>query len=184
MPRVLLWIRFVSSFLECLRVSGSWASSRGDFKYLVSTQRSSPAVPPHSLSPCVHVCLFINFTFPSPGPFFLLPRAGEVSFYFRDKASQGMQHISEFRAPCTVLALWAPCGSYFATASTYPRMKVDNSLSVLDYRGKIHQPFSPKSSHFRRFVSLLARPPVIVYELVFLWLTGSRCFCLSRLRHA
>ena len=63
--------------------------------------------------------------------------AGEVSFYYRDKASQGMQHISEFKAPCTVLALWAPCGSYFATASTYPRMKVDNCLSVLDYRGKI-----------------------------------------------
>lgn len=58
-------------FLECLHVSGSWASSSNDFKFHVSSQNSSPVVARHSLSPCVHACLFINFTFLPSVPFFL-----------------------------------------------------------------------------------------------------------------
>ncbi|KFG61777.1 GYF domain-containing protein, partial [Toxoplasma gondii RUB] len=62
--------------------------------------------------------------------------AGELSFWFRDSTVRGMSLITEWRAACTVQSIWAPSGDLFLTASTYPRMKVDNVFRVFDYEGE------------------------------------------------
>ncbi|PFH34481.1 GYF domain-containing protein [Besnoitia besnoiti] len=62
--------------------------------------------------------------------------AGELSFWYRDSNVRGMSLITEWRAACTVQSLWAPSGDLFLTASTYPRMKVDNVFRVFDYEGE------------------------------------------------
>ncbi|CBZ52310.1 conserved hypothetical protein [Neospora caninum Liverpool] len=62
--------------------------------------------------------------------------AGELSFWYRDSNVRGMSLITEWRAACTVQSVWAPSGDMFLTASTYPRMKVDNVFRVFDYEGE------------------------------------------------
>eukprot|EP01071_Lankesteria_metandrocarpae_P006028 Lankesteria_metandrocarpae@DN4216_c0_g1_i2.p1 len=62
--------------------------------------------------------------------------AGDLSFWYRNAATQSMQLIAEWREPCTVLCGWAPTGMHFFTASTRPRRKVDNCLKIFTYEGR------------------------------------------------
>lgn len=66
---------------------------------------------------------------------------GDLSFWHRDESEENhrkaMRIIADWREPCTVLCGWAPDGRHFFSASTYPRMKVDNQFKVFDREGRI-----------------------------------------------
>ncbi|PHJ16542.1 gyf domain-containing, partial [Cystoisospora suis] len=86
-----------------------------------------------------------------------------------------MSLITEWRAACTVQSVWAPSGDLFLTASTYPRMKVDNLLRVFDYEGKLAQEIRNIFACLScQLYHLLARFSV----LLFLSLFFSLCFRL------
>ena len=44
--------------------------------------------------------------------------------------------LSTTRIPCTVICEWGPDGRHFLSASTFPRMRVDNFIQVVNYDGK------------------------------------------------
>ena len=43
--------------------------------------------------------------------------------------------LSTTRIPCTVICEWGPDGRHFLSASTFPRMRVDNFIQVVNYDG-------------------------------------------------
>ena len=43
--------------------------------------------------------------------------------------------LSTTRIPCTVVCEWGPDGRHFLSASTFPRMRVDNFIQVVNYDG-------------------------------------------------
>lgn len=45
--------------------------------------------------------------------------------------------LSTVRVPCTVLCEWGPDGRNFLTASTFPRMRVDNFVQIINYDGTV-----------------------------------------------
>ncbi|KAK1932680.1 hypothetical protein X943_000326 [Babesia divergens] len=68
--------------------------------------------------------------------------AGEICFWYR-KDSYDYEQIVHFKEPCTVISEWSPDSRFFMTASTFPRMKVDNFLKVFNHEGDLleHQKF-------------------------------------------
>lgn len=62
---------------------------------------------------------------------------GDLSFWYRDTEARCMKLVADWREPCTVMCGWSPDGRHFYTASTFPRMKVDNHFKVFDYEGNL-----------------------------------------------
>ncbi|KJP86182.1 hypothetical protein AK88_04153 [Plasmodium fragile] len=62
--------------------------------------------------------------------------AGDICFYFKEK-DDSVILIKQYREPCTVLCDWSADGTLFMTASTYPRMKVENTFKIYTYEGKL-----------------------------------------------
>ena len=56
---------------------------------------------------------------------------GDIDVWDKNKALC----LSTVRVPCTVLCEWGPDGRHFATASTFPRMRVDNFVQINSYDG-------------------------------------------------
>eukprot|EP00388_Colpodella_angusta_P020845 GDKJ01052499.1.p1 GENE.GDKJ01052499.1~~GDKJ01052499.1.p1 ORF type:complete len:248 (-),score=51.23 GDKJ01052499.1:78-821(-) len=73
--------------------------------------------------------------------------------------------IGQTRVNCTVIVKWSPCGRYFLCASTFPRRKMDNFVSIryydcmeiekFDQKSKVDcldpsDPDSADTTHFKR----------------------------------
>eukprot|EP00762_Andalucia_godoyi_P003421 ANDGO_04372.mRNA.1 Eukaryotic translation initiation factor 2A len=65
------------------------------------------------------------------GGFGSLP--GEMDFWDRD--GKKWKRLCTVRAHHPVTYSWSPCGRYFATATTFPRLKVDNNVTIWKYSG-------------------------------------------------
>ncbi|EAN32719.1 Eukaryotic translation initiation factor eIF2A family protein [Theileria parva strain Muguga] len=61
--------------------------------------------------------------------------AGEICFWYKKEGSHEMEQIVQFKEPCTVLSEWSLDSKYFITASTFPRMKVDNFFKIFNCEG-------------------------------------------------
>eukprot|EP00933_Yihiella_yeosuensis_P078103 TRINITY_DN8920_c4_g1_i1.p1 TRINITY_DN8920_c4_g1~~TRINITY_DN8920_c4_g1_i1.p1 ORF type:complete len:626 (+),score=147.33 TRINITY_DN8920_c4_g1_i1:194-2071(+) len=70
------------------------------------------------------------------GKFFVLGGYGQLlgDTDFWDKG--GKQNMGSTRMECCVVCGWAPDGRHFLTATTHPRMRVDNKIQIFDYVGK------------------------------------------------
>jgi len=55
--------------------------------------------------------------------------AGDTDFW--DKA--GRKKLGSIRMECCVVSGWSPDGRHFLTATTHPRMRVDNKIEIYDY---------------------------------------------------
>jgi hypothetical protein len=63
--------------------------------------------------------------------------AGDVVFY--NKMNKGVcKQMGATRSGSAVTASWSPCGRYLMTATTAPRLRVDNNVRVFNYVGKWH----------------------------------------------
>ncbi|GIX60803.1 GYF domain-containing protein [Babesia caballi] len=62
--------------------------------------------------------------------------AGEICFWYR-KDQRDYEQIVHMKEPCTVISEWSHDSRYFMTASTYPRMKVDNFLKIFTHEGDL-----------------------------------------------
>jgi uncharacterized protein with WD repeat len=61
--------------------------------------------------------------------------AGDVVFY--NKLNKGVcKQMGATRSGSAVTASWSPCGRYLMTATTAPRLRVDNNIRVFNYVGK------------------------------------------------
>ncbi|WIA28435.1 hypothetical protein OEZ86_010979 [Tetradesmus obliquus] len=59
---------------------------------------------------------------------------GDIVFY--NKLSKGVcKQMGATRSASSVSAAWSPCGRYFMTATTAPRLRVDNNVRVFNYVG-------------------------------------------------
>ena len=56
---------------------------------------------------------------------------GDIDVWDKNKALC----LSTVRVPCTVVCEWGPDGRHFLTASTFPRMRVDNFVQIINYDG-------------------------------------------------
>ena len=56
---------------------------------------------------------------------------GDIDVWDKNKALC----LSTVRIPCTVICEWGPDGRHFVSASTFPRMRVDNFAQVVNYDG-------------------------------------------------
>ncbi len=59
---------------------------------------------------------------------------GQVDIYDRE---QKFKLVSSFEASNTSVCEWSPCGKFILTATTSPRLRVDNSIHVWHYTGKL-----------------------------------------------
>ncbi|KAF4667583.1 Eukaryotic translation initiation factor 2A [Perkinsus olseni] len=59
--------------------------------------------------------------------------AGEMDFW--DMAEYKV--VGSLRAECPVISVWAPDGRHFSTATTWPRMRVDNKIDIYSYNGRL-----------------------------------------------
>ncbi|EER19547.1 hypothetical protein Pmar_PMAR012528 [Perkinsus marinus ATCC 50983] len=59
--------------------------------------------------------------------------AGEMDFW--DMAEYKV--VGSLRAECPVISVWAPDGRHFSTATTWPRMRVDNKIDIYSYTGRL-----------------------------------------------
>uniref|UniRef100_A0A7I4FRM4 Eukaryotic translation initiation factor 2A n=1 Tax=Physcomitrium patens TaxID=3218 RepID=A0A7I4FRM4_PHYPA len=59
---------------------------------------------------------------------------GDVAFWDRES----LKCFHTLKAPVTVTAEWSPDGRYFMTATTAPRLQVDNGFKVFKYDGTPH----------------------------------------------
>jgi len=57
--------------------------------------------------------------------------AGDVDFW--DKPNK--EKLATIRIECCVMCEWAPDGRHFLSATTHPRMRVDNKIEMFDYMG-------------------------------------------------
>lgn len=62
--------------------------------------------------------------------------AGEICFWYR-KDTSDYEQIVHLKEPCTVVSDWSHDSRYFLTASTFPRMKVDNFLKIFNHEGDL-----------------------------------------------
>ncbi|CRG99051.1 eukaryotic translation initiation factor subunit eIF2A, putative [Plasmodium relictum] len=67
--------------------------------------------------------------------------AGDINFYYKEK-DDSVILIKEYREACTVLCDWSNDGLLFMTASTYPRMKVENTFKIYTYEGNLVNSFN------------------------------------------
>lgn len=58
--------------------------------------------------------------------------AGEMEFWDKDK----MKQVSTCKAYCSVKNEWAPDGIHFSSAVLFPRVRVDNEITVFNYLGE------------------------------------------------
>ena len=56
---------------------------------------------------------------------------GDIDVWDKNKALC----LSSVRIPCTVICEWGPDGRHFVSASTFPRMRVDNFAQIVNYDG-------------------------------------------------
>uniref|UniRef100_A0A3B0MP96 Eukaryotic translation initiation factor 2A n=1 Tax=Theileria annulata TaxID=5874 RepID=A0A3B0MP96_THEAN len=61
--------------------------------------------------------------------------AGEICFWYKKEGGNEMEQIVQFKEPCTVISEWSLDSKYFITASTFPRMKVDNFFKIFNCEG-------------------------------------------------
>ncbi|UKJ90400.1 hypothetical protein MACJ_001333 [Theileria orientalis] len=61
--------------------------------------------------------------------------AGEICFWYKKEDTEEMEQIVQFKEPCTVISEWSLDSKYFMTASTFPRMKVDNFYKIFNCEG-------------------------------------------------
>jgi translation initiation factor 2A len=55
---------------------------------------------------------------------------------FYNKLNKGVcKQMGATRSGSAVSASWSPCGRYFMTATTAPRLRVDNNVRVFNYVG-------------------------------------------------
>lgn len=76
------------------------------------------------------------------GRFLALGGFGNLSgdlMFLDKKADSKCKPIANVKARDTVSAQWSPCGRYFLTATTSPRLRVDNGLKVFKYDGTLVQ---------------------------------------------
>lgn len=59
---------------------------------------------------------------------------GDVAFWHRET----LKSFQKIRAPVSVTCEWSADGRYFMTATTAPRLQVDNGLTVFRYDGTLH----------------------------------------------
>ncbi|EDO08080.1 Eukaryotic translation initiation factor eIF2A family protein [Babesia bovis T2Bo] len=62
--------------------------------------------------------------------------AGEICFWYR-KDNGEYEQIVQFKEPCTVISEWSYDARYFITASTFPRMKVDNCIKIFSHEADL-----------------------------------------------
>ncbi|CAD2086780.1 eukaryotic translation initiation factor subunit eIF2A, putative [Plasmodium vinckei brucechwatti] len=67
--------------------------------------------------------------------------AGDIDFYYKEK-NYNVTLIKQYREPCTVLCDWSTDGTLFMTASTFPRMKVENTFKIYTYEGDLVNNYS------------------------------------------
>jgi translation initiation factor 2A len=58
---------------------------------------------------------------------------GDIDVWDKNKALC----LSTVSIPCTVICEWGPDGRHFVSASTFPRMRVDNFVQVVNYDGTV-----------------------------------------------
>lgn len=64
---------------------------------------------------------------------------GDIQLFDRQGAAVA-KAMGGTKSECSVVCEWAPCGRYFMTACTAPRMRIDNRISVYTYYGeKVHE---------------------------------------------
>ena len=56
---------------------------------------------------------------------------GDIDVWDKNKALC----LSTVRIPCTVICEWGPDGRHFVSASTFPRMRIDNFAQIVNYDG-------------------------------------------------
>jgi translation initiation factor 2A len=61
--------------------------------------------------------------------------AGDIVF-FNKLAKGNCKQMGSTRSGSSVTAAWSPCGRYFLTATTAPRLRVDNNIRVFNYVGE------------------------------------------------
>jgi uncharacterized protein with WD repeat len=61
--------------------------------------------------------------------------AGDIVF-FNKLAKGNCKQMGKTRSGSSVTASWSPCGRYFLTATTAPRLRVDNNVRVFNYVGE------------------------------------------------
>merc|ERR1711915_267155 len=59
--------------------------------------------------------------------------AGEIDFCDRGNDNK---KLGSTKFECCVIASWSPDGKLLLGATTFPRMKVDNCIQLLDYTGE------------------------------------------------
>eukprot|EP00232_Nephroselmis_pyriformis_P008430 CAMPEP_0182877042 /NCGR_PEP_ID=MMETSP0034_2-20130328/14512_1 /TAXON_ID=156128 /ORGANISM="Nephroselmis pyriformis, Strain CCMP717" /LENGTH=518 /DNA_ID=CAMNT_0025009863 /DNA_START=3 /DNA_END=1555 /DNA_ORIENTATION=+ len=60
---------------------------------------------------------------------------GELEFY--EKTARSARSIGKIKAPCTVSCEWGPDGRHLLTATTAPRLRVDNGYKIYKYNGEL-----------------------------------------------
>jgi translation initiation factor 2A len=56
--------------------------------------------------------------------------------FFNKLAKGNCKQMGSTRSGSSVTAAWSPCGRYFLTATTAPRLRVDNNVRVFNYVGE------------------------------------------------
>ncbi|XP_053993228.1 uncharacterized protein LOC128884150 isoform X2 [Hylaeus volcanicus] len=79
--------------------------------------------------------------------------AGDIHFWYRNDQTLDLNSahfVAQWREPCTVLCGWSPDNNYFFTASTFPRLKVDNYFKIFSKQGKlVYNKCLPKLYNFQ-----------------------------------
>lgn len=68
---------------------------------------------------------------------------GDIVF-FNKLAKGNCKQMGKTRSGSSVTASWSPCGRYFLTATTAPRLRVDNNVRVFNYVGELTRAFVGK----------------------------------------
>lgn len=68
--------------------------------------------------------------------------------FFNKLGKGNCKQMGATRSGSSVTAAWSPCGRYLLTATTAPRLRVDNNVRIFNYVGEQeggaqHQVFNP-----------------------------------------
>ena len=74
--------------------------------------------------------------------------AGAVEFWDKNK----MAVVGRTQLPCTTMFSWSPCSRYFLGATTFPRLRVDNSFRVVRFDGQLIHEHKLGESHLYQAV--------------------------------
>jgi translation initiation factor 2A len=56
--------------------------------------------------------------------------------FFHKLGKGNCKQMGATRSSSSVSADWSPCGRFFMTATTAPRLRVDNNVRVFNYAGE------------------------------------------------